>query len=175
LGGNLPLPTGLELRVAGALALVLAATGPAYGATQTASVNATVVKPLAIRWLQDLNLGSVTLGPGTWSNAAVALSRGGTFTCANANLICSGATQVAKYNVSGSNNQTVRISAPNVTLVNQSNPAQTLTLVPDSPATVLLISSGPPGVDFPIGGTINLSSSTAPGLYSGTFNVTVDY
>ena len=169
------LSTALDLRAVAALALALAAAQPAGAATQTATVNATVVKPLAIRWLQDLDLGSVTLGPGTWSNAAVALSRGGTFTCANANVTCSGATQVAKYNVSGSNNQTVRISAPNVTLVNQSNPAQTLTLVPDSPATVVLTSSGPPGVDFPIGGSITLSSSTAAGLYTGTFNVTVDY
>jgi hypothetical protein len=90
-------------------------------------------------------------------------------------VTCTGATQVAKYNVSGSNNQTVRISAPNVTLVNQSNPAKTLTLVPDNPGTFVLTSSGPPGVIFSIGGSITLSSTAAAGLYTGTFNVTVDY
>jgi len=168
-------PTGLDLRAVVALAFALAAAEPACAATQTASVNATVVKPLAIKWLQDLNLGTITLGPGGWSNATVAISRAGTFTCANTNITCTGATQVAKYNVSGSNNRTVRISAPNVTLVNQSNPAETLTLVPDSPGTVLLTSSGPPGVAFPIGGSITLSSTTGGGLYTGTFNVTVDY
>ena len=52
--------------------------------------------------------------------------------CANANVTCTGATPVAQYNVQGSNQQTVQISAPNVTLVNQSDPTQTLTLVTDS-------------------------------------------
>ncbi|MES2137210.1 MAG: DUF4402 domain-containing protein, partial [Pseudomonadota bacterium] len=83
--------------------------------------------------------------------------------------------QVAKYNVQGSNNQTVRISAPNVTMVNQSDSSQTLTLVTDAPASVLLTSSGVPGVDFSIGGTITLNSTTQAGNYVGTFNVTCDY
>jgi hypothetical protein len=174
-GGKLRLPTCLDLRVVAALACWLAASGPACAATQNASVNAQVVKPLAIRWLQDLNVGTIILVPGSWSNATVAISRTGAFTCANSNVTCTGATQVAKYNVSGSNNQTVRISAPNVTLVNQSNPAKTLTLVPDNPGTLVLTSSGPPGVNFSIGGSITLSSTAAAGLYTGTFNVTVDY
>jgi hypothetical protein len=48
-------------------------------------------------------------------------------------------------------------------------------LVVDSPGSVLLTNSGPPGTDFSLGGSITLSSSTESGLYSGTFNVTVDY
>jgi hypothetical protein len=77
--------------------------------------------------------------------------------------------------VQGSNNQTVRISAPNVTLVNQSDATKTLTLTVDSPASVVLTNSGPPGTNFSIGGSISLSSSTAAGTYVGPFNVTVDY
>ena len=42
----------------------------------------------------------------------MSISQAGVFSCANTNLTCSGATQVAKYNVEGSNNQTVHISAP---------------------------------------------------------------
>jgi hypothetical protein len=171
----LRLPSCLDLGVVAALACGLAFSGQACAATQNASVNAQVVKPLTIRWLQNLDLGSIVLGPGSWSNATVAIARTGAFTCANSNVTCSGATQVAQYNVSGSNNQTVRISAPSVTLVNQSDPTKTLTLVPDSPATVLLTSSGPPGVVFPIGGSITLNSTVTGGLYTGTFNVTVDY
>jgi len=77
--------------------------------------------------------------------------------------------------VTGSNNQTIRITAPNVTLVNQSDSTKTLTLVVDSPGTVTLPNSGSQGVDLPIGGSISVSSNTAAGTYSGTFNVTVDY
>ena len=151
------------------------AAGQAHAATQVAQVNANVVKPLTIKWIQDLDLGTNILGPGSWSGAPIVLARTGIRTCANANVTCSGTTAVAKYNVTGSNNMTVRISAPNVTLVNQSDSTKTLTLVPDSPGSVVLTSSGVPGITFPIGGSITVSSATAGGTYRGTFNVTVDY
>jgi len=153
----------------------LAAAAPACAATVTASVTATANKPLVLTKVQDLNLGTVTLAPGTWANAIVSISQAGAFSCANTNLVCTGATAVAKYNVQGSNQQTVRISAPNVTLVNQNDPSQTLTLVTSAPATLLLTNSGFPGVNFSIGGSVTLSSATPGGTYVGTFNVTVDY
>jgi Domain of unknown function (DUF4402) len=155
--------------------LWLAAGATAQAATVTASVTATANKPLVVSKVQDMNLGTVTLGPGAWSNATVSISQGGAFSCANANLVCTGVTAVAKYNVQGSNQQTVRISAPNVTLVNQNDPTQTLTLVTDAPASILLTNSGFPGVNFSVGGSVTLSSTTSGGTYVGTMNVTVDY
>lgn len=154
---------------------VLAAAAPAHAANNVARVSAKVVKPLILTWVQDLDLGTIVLGPGSWSNATVGISRAGVFSCTNPNITCSGATKVATYNVSGSNNQTAVISAPNLTLVNQSDPTQTLTLVVDNPGTVAITNSGPPGSNFSLGGSITLSSTTAGGTYSGTFNVTVDY
>jgi hypothetical protein len=156
------------------LVSALLAEAPACAAPSV-TVQANVVKPLILTWLQNLDLGSVVLGPGTWSGAAVAISRSGAFNCTNPNLTCTGVTQAARYNVSGTNNRSIFISSPNVTLVNQSDPTKTLTLVVDSPGSVLLTNSGPPGTDFSLGGSITLSSSTESGLYSGTFNVTVDY
>lgn len=147
----------------------------ADAATITALVTATPVKPLLLTKLQDLDLGSVTLGPGVWSNATVGIARSGVFTCASANAVCTGATRTAQYNVQGSNRETVFISAPNTTLVNQNDPTQTLTLVTDAPASIVLTSSGIPGVDFAIGGSVQLNSTTAAGTYVGTFNVTVNY
>jgi len=153
----------------------LTAAAPARAANNVAQVQANVVKPLILTSLQNLDLGTMTLGPGTWSNATVAISKAGVFSCTNANVICTGATQVATYNVSGTNNRVVLITAPNVTLVNQGDPTKTLTLVVDKSASVLLTNSGPPGTNFSIGGSISLSSTTVSGTYSGTFNVTVDY
>lgn len=154
----------------------LAAPAPAHAATsQVAKVSATVVKPLTLKWVQNLELGTIVLGPGTWSGATVGISRAGVFSCTNANVTCSGATRPATYNVAGTNNQIVRVTAPNVTLVNQNDPTKTLTLVVDSPGTIALTNSGNPGRDFSLGGSINLSSTTAGGVYAGTFNVTVDY
>ncbi|MEO7276890.1 MAG: DUF4402 domain-containing protein [Sphingomicrobium sp.] len=155
--------------------LGLASAGPAGAETQVAQVNANVVKPLTLKWIQNLDLGTIILGPGSWSGATIALSRTGALTCSNANVTCTGATSVAKYNVTGSNNMTVRISAPNVTLINQSDSTRTLTLVTDSPGSVVLTSSGAPGITFPLGGSIIVQSTTVGGVYRGTFNVTVDY
>ena len=157
-------------------AFLLASIGEAaFAATVMASVTANPIKPLLLTKLQDLDLGTVTIGPGAWSNASVSISQGGAFSCANVNIVCAGATKVAQYNVQGSNKQTVQISAPSVTLVNQNDATKTLTLVTDAPANVVLTSSGIPGVNFSIGGAVALSSTTAAGTYVGTFNVTVDY
>jgi len=147
----------------------------ANAASQTASVKATVVKPLTLTKTQDLNLGTVTLNTGAWSGATVTVSRTGVRTCANPNTVCSGTVLPAEFNVAGSNNQSVKVTAPNVTLVNQSSPGNTLTLTVDAPTTVNLPNSGSKGTDFGIGGSITLSSTTVPGTYSGTLNVTVDY
>ena len=161
----------MQLLLAGLVAVAV----PACAATVMAGVTANNVKPLLLTKLTDLDLGSATLGPGTWSNATISLSQAGARSCVNPNLSCSGATAVASYNIQGSNQQTVHVSAPNVTMVNQSDPTQTLTLVTDAPATVVLTNSGFPGVNFSIGGSVTISSTTAAGTYLGTFNVTVDY
>jgi hypothetical protein len=147
----------------------------APAATVTAGVTANGVKPLLLTKLQNLDLGSVTLGTGVWSNATLSLSQAGVLSCANANITCTGATTVASYNVQGSKQNTVNISVPNVTMVNQSDSSQTLTLVTDAPASLVLANSGFPGSNFSIGGSVTLSSATAAGTYVGTFNVTVDY
>jgi spore coat protein U-like protein len=165
----------ISLRLLATLIPTLWIGGPAFAATITAQVSANNLKPLVIAKVQDLDLGSVTLGPGVWSNAAVSLSQAGVLSCANANVTCSGAPRVAQYNVQGSKQQVVQISAPNVTLVNQSDSTKTLTLVADAPASIVLANSGIPGSDFSIGGSVTLNSTTAAGTYVGTFNVTVDY
>lgn len=157
---------------AAAAALAPAAAG---AATQNAAVSATVLKPLTLTAQQNLDLGTITLANGTWSGATVGISRAGVFSCASANLICTGTPTVARYKVTGSNKQIVRISAPAVTMVNLSDPTKTLSLAVDSPGTVVLTSSGQPGNTFDLGGSITLSSATATGVYQGTFNVTVDY
>lgn len=148
---------------------------PARAVTQTAAVNANVVKPLELIRVQDLDFGSISLTPGSWTGAIVSLSQAGVRSCTNSNLVCTGTAQVAKYQVSGSNKMVVLIHAPDVTLVNQSDASKTLTLVPDSPSQVALPNSGSPGVIFPIGGRITLDGNTASGDYQGTFNVTAEY
>jgi hypothetical protein len=158
------------------LALTAAFAGSeALAANAVVQVNAQATKPLSLTRVQDLDLGTIVLAPGTWSGATVSITRSGAFSCTNSNTTCSGVRQVATYTVTGSNNAVVRISAPNITLTNQNDPTKTLTMVVDSPATVTLPNSGTKGADFSLGGSISLSSATIGGLYAGTFDVTVDY
>jgi uncharacterized protein DUF4402 len=166
----------LSIAVARGLASLacLASPAAAHAASVSVAVQANALKPLVIAKIQDLNLGSITLGPGIWSNATVSLTKAGVFAC-DARVTCTGATLVAQYNVQGSNQQTVHISAPNVAMVNQSDPSQSLLLTVDAPASLVLPNSGIPGVNFSIGGSVTLNSTTSGGTYVGTFNVTVDY
>jgi hypothetical protein len=159
-----------------ALLLVLASAGDsALAASAVVKVNAKATKPLSLTSVQDLDLGTIVLAPGNWSGATVSITQAGLFRCTSPNTSCTGAPQVATYTVSGSNNEVVKITAPNVTLTNASAPGQKLVLVVDSPGTVTLANGGKKGTDFSIGGSVTLSSSTAGGVYTGTFDVTVDY
>lgn len=155
----------------------LAAAGatPARAASKAAPVKATVLKPLTLTSVQDLDLGTITLASGTWGATSVGISRTGVFSCPGGNVTCTGAPRVAIYNVTGSNSRPVRVNAPNVTLTNQSDPSKTLTLLVDRPATISLPNSGNKGVNLSIGGSVSVSSATASGVYVGTFAVTVDY
>jgi len=168
-------PIAFTLSVIVCLGATLGEARPAMAATITASVNASANKPLVLSKLQDLDLGTVMLGPGVWSNATVTISQLGVRICSPVNITCSGAAQVAQYNVQGSNQQIVRISVPNVVMTNQSDGSKTLTLTTDKPLAVILTNSGAPGTDFSIGGSVTVDSTTATGTYVGTFNVTADY
>lgn len=168
-------PARRGVRIVGALVAAIAVASPARAITPTATVTATIVKPVVLSWLQDLDLGTITLGPGSWTGAVVSISKTGVFSCTNANVTCTGATKYAEYNVIGTNKQVLTINAPNVTLVNQGDPTQKLTLTVDSPGSVTLVNSGQPGSNFNLGGSITVNSTTAGGTYTGTFNVTVDY
>jgi hypothetical protein len=160
-------------------ALALSAT-PAFAAPTTPDKNATatakIVKPLTLTWVQDLDLGTVLLsGAGSWTGATVGVSRAGVFSCTNTNVTCSGATKVAKYKVTGTNNQSVVINAGNVTMTNQNDNTKTLTMTIDNPGTLNLANSGAVGAEFSLGGSIDVASTTSDGTYVGTFNVTVNY
>lgn len=170
----MPHSARMGLRTIGAAAALMASASPALAAP-IASVSATIVKPVTLTWVQDLDLGTLTLGPGAWTSAAVGISKTGVFSCTNPNVICTGPTQVAKYNVVGTNKMVITIDAPDVRMTNQRDPSQTLTLKVDNPGSVTLTNSGQPGSTFSLGGSVVVSPSTADGTYSGTFNVTVNY
>lgn len=170
------------LRLTAAVAALSLATpamaqsvGPTGGAANNARASARIVKPLTLVATQDLSLGTILLsGAGAFS-ATVSLSNAGVWSCANANVTCSGAYQVAKYRVTGTNNQVVTINAGDVTLTNANDATKTLLLTTSNPGTLNLGNSGALGAEFSLGGAITVSDTTSDGVYNGIFNVTVNY
>ncbi len=168
------------LKMTAAVAAIALTATPAFAAPTNPDKNATatakIVKPLTLTWVQDLDLGTVLLsGAGAWTGATVGVSKAGVFSCSNSNVTCSGTSQVAKYKVTGTNNQVVTVNAGNVTMTNQNDNTKTLVLTVDNPGTVNLGNSGAAGLEFSLGGAISVDSTTSDGTYSGTFNVTVNY
>ena len=150
-----------------------AAPPPPTQPDKQATATARIIKPLTLVWVDDLDLGSITLldsGPTT-----VGITRAGVFSCPGTAVSCSGATKVARYKITGVNNQLVTINSGNVSMVNQADATKTLLLTVDAPANVNLLNSGVAGTEFAIGGSVSVAGTTADGTYIGTFAVTVNY
>ena len=165
------------LATVAATALVALASSPAAAvspATQ-ATANAKIYKPLTISKVQNLDFGVIVLTGASFAGEVVSISQAGAVTCGSnpgVLLTCSGAPQAAKYHLVGTNNATVTVSSPGFNLTGPG----TLAFTPNAPATVNLGGTGSTtGVDFSIGGSITLASTTPDGVYSGTFAVTADY
>lgn len=163
-----------------ALAATVLATTPALAAPVSVtgtppSATARIIRPLSLASTGALNFGTIVLN-GVTANRTVALSSGNVLNCAggSAELQCSGTTSVPTYNVRGTNNQVVTI-IKTATLLTNSSDSTTLSMTPTGAATVTLTSSGSPGNDFNIGGTIVIGTGTTDGVYSGVVNVQVDY
>lgn len=146
----------------------------ATGATTPATAKAQIVKPLTLTAKQNLDFGTIVLSAVTGATS-VSISTAGVVTC-GAGLTCSGTPKQAIYNVTGTNNQVVKMYAAASNLTNAAD-ATTVVFTPALPtgAAVTLTSSGSPGNDFNVGGSIALGTTTTDGVYTGNMNVTVDY
>lgn len=153
------------------LALADTAAGAVSPTTQ-ATATARVYRPLQISFVQNLDFGTLVLGSGTWSNQLISMDQAGALTGCGTNVTCTGSPVAAKYHLVGTNNATVKITSLPFNLTGPG----TLAFTPNAPATVNLGAAGSTtGVDFSIGGSITLSSTTPDGVYSGVFAVTADY
>jgi hypothetical protein len=161
----------------GAAALLALAGSPAEAVSPSSQANATakIYKPLTISKSQDLNFGTIVLAGASFTNEAVTVSTAGTVTCGSGsgNLSCGGTPTAAKFHLVGSNNANVTVNSPAFSL---GGPA-TLAVTPSSTTqTVNLGTAGQTsGIDVSLGASITLSSSTADGVYTGTWTVTADY
>jgi hypothetical protein len=164
-----------KLATLAAVAVAMAAT-PAVAAPvgvtgAPPSATARIIRPLSLTATGSLNFGTIVMN-GVTANRTVTLNPDASITCAT-ELVCDLTGSVVTYNVRGTNNQVVTI-AKNQTTLTGSN-GGSLTLTPVGQNNITLTSSGAPGDNFAIGGSIVIGSATADGVYTGSVNVTVDY
>ena len=160
-----------------AVATAALAASPAFaatGATTPATAKAQIVKPLTLTAKQNLDFGTIVLASVTGATS-VSISTAGAVVCGTG-LTCSGTPKPAIYNVTGTNNQVVKMYSAASNLTNAAD-GTTIVFTPALPtgAAVTLTSSGSPGNDFNVGGSIALGTTTTDGVYTGNMNVTVDY
>ena len=162
---------------AGAVSALALASAPAQAATPTtqATANARIVKPLTLDSARNLDLGTIVLSGTAPYTDTVGISQGGTPSC-GADVTCSGTMTTAQYTATGTQGQTLTVAgSATIPLVNQTQTSADLTLTVDYPTagSVVLDSAGT--VTFDVGGSIQVSDTTADGVYQGTFDITADY
>lgn len=141
------------------------------GAKPTAK--ARIIKPLTLTRVRDLDFATIVMGTVDPAGESVALTAAGVLSCGSGGLTCSGTTQTARYNVTGTQGQVVTVAGSNVTLTGSNGGS--LTFIPALPANLTLANSGSPGANFDVGGSITVLPTTTDGVYSGDMEVTVDY
>jgi Domain of unknown function (DUF4402) len=164
-----------------AVAVAALATTPAYaqavGVTgQPPSASARIIKPLTLTSAGAMNFGTIVIpSAGVAADRTIVLGDTGLITDCGGDVdtVCSGATSVPTYTVTGTNRQQVTVHTNDSTL--NGNNGGTLTLSPTHAGTVTLPNSGNLGTSFAVGGEITISSTTVDGLYTGFVDVTVEY
>jgi len=173
-----------KLRYGAAGAAFAAALGMASAAQAADNANATATAEILTSLTLDvapgtsLDFGQMVL-PNT-SGGTVTLAPDGTLTCASPNIVCSGTTSVPTFNIStGTPNKAVTVNLPagsSILATGGGGSAATeivLNGFTSSAATVNLDGGG--AGSFTVGGTITLDGTEVPGIYNGTFNVSVAY
>ena len=166
--------TRLAALAAAATLVATPAVAASTSASPAAKAKVAITKPLTLSTDRDLDFGSVAI---TGNGTVIVNQLGTTRSCdVVADLVCTGAFTAARYHVTGANQQIVNVQASNTTLtrVGYSNTIAFRPLVP-ALGSVVLPNSGANGVDFTVGGEIDLLASTPEGNYQGDIVLTVDY
>ena len=154
----------------------------AYAADGSATVSAQILDNLQIASTSGLNFGSITAPLTLAANAAVTVtaSASPTLSCAAALTSCTGTPTAAAFTVTGLPSQSVAVSilTPSVQL-DRGAPLGTMQRYMDvdtftTSATTVALSAGGTG-SFYVGGTLNVRPNQAPGVYTGSVQVRVNY
>lgn len=152
----------------------------------TADVQVGLIEPLTITKLSDLDFGDLVVTTG----GTVVLSPTDTATCtATGGVIHAGECEAATFAGIGVTGQRVRVRRPAGQQITLSGPGTDMTvtnitilsdgtLTPSQSNPVwerFLIAAADGTFFFRVGGTLNVNPNQAPGVYTGTFDIRLDY
>lgn len=154
-------------------------------ASATARAEAVVVQNLTFVKVDDLAFGRVV--PGTTAGTVVLAPNGSRTSTGGVRLASGGSMQPASFAGKGSFNQQVTIRlATNTTTLNRVGGGGTMTVdtfiigstptaqITTTPRTFRISNSS--GIFlFPVGATLRVKANQAPGTYTGTFSITINY
>jgi hypothetical protein len=167
-----------------AFAAVPALAAPSDKATGSAGANVIVVTRLSFIKIADLDFGRLI--PGTTAGTVI-VATDGTRTATGGVKLASGPSQPARFAGYGQYNNTVAISinAPTRTMT-RAGGTETMTfdtfVIGSTPEAVLStaplsfrIGATNGQFNFPVGATLRVKANQTPGLYTGTFTLTLEY
>lgn len=164
------------------LATTAFAAVPARADTEAADSEAVIIRPLSFISFEDLNFGQIVA-----SNRAgvVTIAPNGTRTATNGILLLGSQHQSSSFTGRGSFNQVVTIAlAANTTqITGPGAPMRVRTFTIGTTPTIVLttapqrfrIGSANGIFIFNVGATLEVGANQAPGIYSGQWDITLEY
>jgi len=150
----------------------------ASDATATAAVEATVVQPITITKIDDLNFGSFAADADTSGTVVISTAGVRSFTGGAAAVSSSAGTVTdASFDVTGEGTSTFSISLPTTVTLTHTNLTDTMSVgsFASNPATSGTLTAGAATVT--VGATLTVAAGQVPGVYSNATGlpVTVAY
>lgn len=136
---------------------------------------ATLIIPISIANDVDMNFGTLAASA-TAGTVVMAATAGAALTPTGGMTVISGTPTAGKFTVTGEGTQafTITLPAGASTLTGSVSGDVTVdTWTCSEPLTTAALVGGT--LEFYVGGTLNVDADEVAGLYSGTFNVIVDY
>jgi len=157
-----------------ATALIIA-TGVQTGAQAAeaeAKAGGQIISALEMTRASDLYFGSIV--PNATQAGTVEVSSGGALTCGD-NLTCLGDDiSAAGFKVRGEADHGYTVTLPDTVTISNGSATMTISELSDSVSGESAISDAGTD-DFSVGGRLSVAAAQASGVYSGTFNVLIEY
>lgn len=153
---------------AGAAALSAGLYSTAASAvTIDADAQATVIQPLVVSQTAAMNFGDLSVGA---TGGTLTLDIGGGLTPSIDIDTAGGTVQVGSYNVTGENGKVYTISFPGPGTLASGGNTMTVSGFTDSAGGTGTVPSS-----FDVGGTLNVAPNQPAGIYTGTYEIMVNY